>query len=123
MKPYKIGGTLADNVLKYGTGAYNETILLNYNQTTDNIWHIQSSSNDSGLHPTQKPLKLMKMLIEMTTLPEQIVLDPFSGSGTTLVAAMKLKRHYIGFENNETYFTIAQERLEKEKKAMESMLF
>lgn len=111
MKPYKIGGTLADNVLKYEVGAYNEKILDKYNQKTNNLFFIESQNSDKGLHPTQKPLKLMELLIELTTTKEQIILDPFAGSATTLVAAYNLERHFIGFEKSKEYYDIALQRL------------
>ncbi|MBQ9235321.1 MAG: site-specific DNA-methyltransferase [Alphaproteobacteria bacterium] len=111
MKPYKIGGTLADNVLEYDLGAYNENILSKYHQKPDNIFHIEAQTTDKGLHPTQKPLQLMKLLIELTTKKNQIVLDPFAGSSTTLIAALELDRHFIGFEQDENYFTISQNRI------------
>lgn len=52
MKPYKIGGTLADNVLQYKLGAFNEAILDKYNQKTNNLFIVASDSSDRGLHPT-----------------------------------------------------------------------
>ena len=112
MKPYKIGGTLADNVLEYEVGAYNEKILDKYNQKTNNLFFIKSQHSDKGLHPTQKPLKLMELLIELTTTKEQIVLDPFAGSATTLVAAYNLDRHFIGFEKSKEYYSIAKQRID-----------
>lgn len=112
MKPYKVGGTLADNILEHKLGAFNENILQKYNQKPNNIFCIESESCDRGLHPTQKPLKLMKLLIELTTKPNQVVLDPFAGSSTTLVAASQLDRHFIGFEKSKEYFEISKERLE-----------
>lgn len=123
MKPYKIGGTLADNIIEYGTGAFNESVLQKYDQESNNIIHIKSNPQDSGLHPTQKPLNLMKILIEMATKEEQIVLDPFCGSATSLVAAMQLNRKYIGYENNPTYFSIAQERIRQEMINIQTQLF
>ena len=110
-KPYRIGGTLADNVLETGVGAYNEAILNKYGLSADNILHIGSESSDTGLHPTQKPLILMKILIELTTLENQTVLDPFCGSGTTLLAAKQLNRSYLGFEKDSFYFEKAKKRL------------
>ncbi|MDR1748348.1 MAG: site-specific DNA-methyltransferase [Spirochaetaceae bacterium] len=120
-KPYKIGGTIADNVLQFNLGAYNENILKNYGQEPNNIFCIQSQNSDCGLHPTQKPLKLMELLIELTTVEEQIVCDPFCGSGTTLIAALKLNRKYIGFEKDEHYYSVTIDRLEKEKLLINSM--
>jgi site-specific DNA-methyltransferase (adenine-specific) len=121
-KPYKIGGTIADNVLQYGLGAFNEDILHKYGQEPDNVLHFQSQRSDTGLHPTQKPLKLMELLIDLSTVEHQIVLDPFCGSGTTLIAAIKLDRHYIGIEKEEYYYNIALHRIEDEKGDMGSLL-
>jgi len=113
-KPYKIGGTIADNVLQYNLGAFNETILKKYGQEPDNMFHIQSQQSDIGLHPTQKPLKLMELLIELTTVEKQTVLDPFCGSATTLIAALRLNRRYIGFEKEESYYAAALNRINEE---------
>ena len=55
----------------------------------------------------------MKALIELSTQKNQLILDPFAGSGTTLLAAKELNRNYIGFELNNNYFNIAQERLKR----------
>jgi site-specific DNA-methyltransferase (adenine-specific) len=110
-KPYKIGGTIADNILQYNVGAFNEKILSNYEQEPNNIFAINAQKSDCGLHPTQKPLRLMELLIDLTTLENQIVLDPFCGSGTTLVAAKKLNRKFIGIEKEKNYFLIANVRL------------
>lgn len=64
-------------------------------------------------HPTEKPVDLMKILIENSSNEGEIVIDPFAGAGSTLVAASLLNRHYIGFELDETYFNIAQNRLDE----------
>lgn len=54
-------------------------------------------------HPTAKPVSLMEVLIRNSSNKGDIVLDPFCGGGSTLVAAKNLARHYIGFEINEQY--------------------
>lgn len=115
MKPYKIGRTLADNIIEQSLGAYNEKILTKYKQESNNMFCFSSQKNDTGLHPTQKPLALMSLLIELTTIEGQTILDPFAGSGTTLIAASQLNRHFIGFENCQEYYNIALKRLEIEK--------
>ena len=88
-KPYKIGTTIADNALNYGVGPYNEEAFLQYVESPDNVLNCGFGQGEGGLHPTQKPVRLMQALIELTTKPDQIVLDPFAGSGSTLVAARK----------------------------------
>lgn len=69
---------------------------------------IQASKNH---HPTVKPLKLMSYLITLTTRENDVVLDPFVGSGTTVVAAAHLNRQGIGIEREEEYAKIAEARL------------
>ena len=110
-KPYRIGTTIADNVIRYGVGAYNETAFLNYADTPRNVLNCGYSSKEAGLHPTQKPVSLMKALIELTTVEDQLVLDPFCGSGSSLVAAKALQRQYLGFDVSEEYVEIANRRL------------
>lgn len=113
-KPYKIGTTIADNALEHGVGAYNEAAFMKYFPRPDNILDCGLGSKEGGLHPTQKPLKLMQALIELTTQKNQLVLDPYAGSGSTLLAAKLLGRRYVGFEINPEYVRICRERLEEE---------
>jgi site-specific DNA-methyltransferase (adenine-specific) len=63
-------------------------------------------------HPCQLPLHLMDRLILLTTDENDIILDPFSGTGTTAISAKRLGRQYIGFELDEKYAEISQEKLE-----------
>ena len=63
-------------------------------------------------HPTQKPEKLLAKIILAGSNPGDIVFDPFMGSGTTSVVAMKLGRKYLGIELDETYCSFAEKRLE-----------
>ena len=65
----------------------------------------------SNSHPTVKPIALMEYLIKMVTKPGGVVLDPFAGSGTTLVAAKKNGYNYIGIELTEEYIPIIKARL------------
>lgn len=65
-----------------------------------------------GNHPTQKPISLLKRIITAASRPGDTVLDPFSGSGTTGVAAALLDRKFIGIDINEEYLGIAKKRYE-----------
>lgn len=103
-----------NTVLRYGvglfhaensTGGFQSNILENIPRDT-----IQEEFNT---HHTPKPLALMEKLIELCVPPDPkiLVLDPFAGSGTTLVAAKKLGRSYIGIEINPEYVAIINKRL------------
>jgi len=71
---------------------------------------------EGRLHPAQKPQRLMQALIELVTIPGQVVLDPFAGSGTTIVAALELDRKGIAIERSQDYCNIIEERVNKIKK-------
>ena len=72
---------------------------------------ILKINNDTGLHPTQKPVALMEYLIKTYTNEGDTVFDGFMGSGSTLVACKNLNRKGIGIELDEKYFKIAEERI------------
>ncbi|WP_337996212.1 site-specific DNA-methyltransferase [Oleispirillum naphthae] len=65
----------------------------------------------SKVHPTQKPVALMREYIRQSTRPGDIVLDPFMGSGTTGVAALELGRRFVGVEIDENHFRVACDRM------------
>ncbi len=70
---------------------------------------------DDRCHPTQKPIKLLRELIADFAQPNATILDPFAGSGTTLVAAKQLGRRFIGIEIEPKYVAICKERLKQEQ--------
>ena len=74
---------------------------------------IQSQRLDGSklTHPNEKPVDLMKRLIESTTKPNDLILDPFAGSGTTLVAALQSGRRYMGVEISPEHYATAQRRI------------
>lgn len=72
---------------------------------------IPVTVQNAKLHPTMKDLRAMEYLVRTLSKPNDIVLDPFMGSGTTGVACKKLSRNFIGIELDETYFKTAQQRL------------
>lgn len=67
-----------------------------------------------GEHPTQKPISLIYHFLRIHTKTDDVVLDPFMGSGTTAVAARKMGRHYIGAEIAKDYYDMAQKRIKDE---------
>ena len=70
---------------------------------------IHANKTGNSLHPTEKPIELMKTIIDANV--GEIVLDPFAGSGSTLVACKQLGRKYIGIELSQKYCDTANERL------------
>jgi site-specific DNA-methyltransferase (adenine-specific) len=83
---------------KYDKGIYNYPICHGHERTK---------------HPTQKPLELMKVLIEKHSSEKDVVLDPFGGSGTTAVAALQTKRKYILIEKSTEYYNISLDRIQQ----------
>ncbi len=71
------------------------------------------SERREGKHPTQKPEYLLERIILASTEDGQIVLDPFCGSGTTGVEALRFGRKFIGIDVNKEYLQISQRRMEK----------
>lgn len=107
---------------KYYMGCYEYIALfrkgkdkpINNNGTPDilkiPIKKLKDKDN-KNLHDTEKPVELMKILIENSSNPGEIVLDPFMGIGTTGVACKELGRDFIGIEIDKKYYDIAKERI------------
>jgi site-specific DNA-methyltransferase (adenine-specific) len=73
---------------------------------------VKNVSSEKINHPCQLPLAMIMRLLQMVVPPQGLVVDPFSGSGTTPVAAKKLGRHWIGIESDKTYYTESIIRLQ-----------
>lgn len=93
---------------------YNKKKNATYNQHCKNCV-VKFPSGRGKVHPTEKPLKLFKHLIEVSSNPGDLVFDPFAGSGTTAVASKNLNRNYIVCELNEEYVEIIKNRLSTNK--------
>jgi site-specific DNA-methyltransferase (adenine-specific) len=113
MKPYRIGGTITDNILENEVGAMNIDACRLNGSSPANLLEFGFKKKEKRIHEAQKPLELIEHLIRLTTKENQLVLDPFMGSGTTAVAAKMLRRSFIGFEANPDYHTGSLERLEQ----------
>ena len=82
---------------------------------TKSIWRFPAESAKKVGHPAPFPVELPYRCIQLYTFEEDVVLDPFCGVGTTCIAALKTKRHYIGIDINEEYVEKAQERINRFK--------
>jgi site-specific DNA-methyltransferase (adenine-specific) len=79
-----------------------------------NVWRFSTPATEEkqhGKHPTQKPTALIARCLRATTDPGDVVLDPFTGSGSTGVATLKLGRHFVGCEQDKAYARLAATRL------------
>ena len=91
---------------------------FNFDVNFTNVWSFAQVMHSPGrrtkgdyLHPTEKPLEIMKRLVEMLTPEGGTVLDPFAGSGTTALACKELGRNYICIEKEREYIDIIHQRL------------
>lgn len=82
------------------------------------VWTDIDFYKEKHLHPTQKPLRLIKRLVEASSNEGDIVLDPFAGSGSTQVACIHLNRHYIGIEMDTNYYQMASKRIALERSSL-----
>jgi site-specific DNA-methyltransferase (adenine-specific) len=103
-------GTFVENWLKWETGLIKTSFEFEQDQT--NIFNYKKPIKEEIIdHMTVKPVDLMERLIQVLSLEQQTVLDPFLGSGTTGVAAILQNRKFIGFEIEEKYANMSIERL------------
>lgn len=87
---------------------------LNQGKYATNLWRLPSlkgSSKEKVGHPSQKPENLIERIILSSSQPDDLVLDPFLGSGTTAVVAKKLHRQWIGIEKSGEYVELARKRI------------
>lgn len=82
------------------------------------IIRIRKEHESKVLHPCQKSVELLRYLIRTYTNEGDVVLDNAMGSGSTIVAAIKEKRHFLGIEKNEEYFEKASKRIKEEQKQL-----
>jgi site-specific DNA-methyltransferase (adenine-specific) len=82
---------------------------------TKSVWEFPSESARKVGHPAPFPLELPYRLIQLYTFSGEVTLDPFMGSGQSAIAALKVGRHFIGYEVNETYLNLALDRIRDSK--------
>ena len=89
---------------------------LNGKRISD-VWYFDRVAGKKQLHQNQKPLELIQQIIEKSSKENDLVLDPFMGSGSTGVACINTNRNFIGIEKDETYFKIAKKRIDEAEKS------
>ncbi len=82
--------------------------------STKSVWNFPAESARRVGHPAPFPLALPTRLIELYTYSNDVVLDPFMGSGTTAVAAVRSRRHFVGYEISNEYIEVAERRVQRE---------
>jgi site-specific DNA-methyltransferase (adenine-specific) len=86
-------------------------------EATLDLWHIRPESARRVGHPAPFPVELPQRLIELYSFKDDLILDPFLGSGTTAVAAVRTNRRYVGYDSDPTYIKLARQRVADEKMA------
>jgi len=104
---------------------YDAMRKINDGKQMKSVWTLPSPNGNEkvfGKHPTQKPIALLERIILASTNEGDLVMDPFSGSSTTGVAAIRLKRRFVGIELESEYLSLSVKRLEQEINARKSSL-
>jgi len=81
-------------------------------ELTKSVWQFPTESASRVGHPAPFPVELPRRLIELYTFEGDVILDPFTGSGTTAIAALETKRHFVGYEIDPEYAALAHQRIQ-----------
>ena len=84
-------------------------------EATTDVWEIPAESARRVGHPAPFPVELPQRLVELYTFVDDLVLDPFMGSGTTAVAAQRCGRRFVGYDTESSYVEIAEQRIQAER--------
>ncbi len=82
-------------------------------ELTKSVWTFSAESAQKIGHPAPFPVELPHRLIQLYTFKDEVVLDPFCGSGSSCIAAIKAKRRYIGYDIKEEYVKLAEQRIKE----------
>lgn len=113
--PYKRFGVTYEPIYFCWKGSLPRDLIKAHHATFD----IPVNAKEKQ-HPNEKPEELYRTLINLSTFPKEIVLDPTAGSGRALTAAIKLDRHPIGIEKDDDWFILMQENLRKAKEEIDA---
>lgn len=99
--------------MEYAVVLYRDKLpkFNNNGEMIKNYFHWDTDSSYPKIHPTQKPIPLLKRLIEIFTDEGDVVIDPVAGSGSTLRACMELNRHSYGFEIKKEFVELAKDKM------------
>lgn len=103
------------DILKFNCPYNKVSQTFNPQMGFTDVWNDIDFYKEKHLHPTQKPIKLIRRLIEASSNEGDIILDPFSGAGSTQISCIQLKRHYIGIELDKNYYEIGLKRIKDEE--------
>ncbi len=90
-------------------------------EATTDVWEIPTESATRVNHPAPFPVELPERLIQLYTYRGDLVVDPFMGSGSTAVAAVRSERHFVGYDTDPDYVAAARRRLDDERAAVEQV--
>ncbi len=99
--------------------AYGTIYKDEFMEATTDLWDIPAESATRVGHPAPFPVELPQRLIELYTYRGDLVLDPFMGSGTTAVASVRTRRHFVGYDTDPSYLALARERIAVEQRRID----
>ena len=100
-----------DTYVRHNPGRQNTITRDEFLEYTKSVWTFAAEAASKIGHPAPFPVELPRRLIQLYTLADEVVLDPFMGSGQTAIAARKSGRHFVGYETNAAYVELAMRRL------------
>lgn len=103
-----------DTFRRNGEGKESTIARDDFLEWTKSVWTFPAISARQVGHPAPFPLELPRRLIQLYTFKDDVVLDPFAGSGTTCIAAREAGRHYVGYDTRQEYVELAEKRLRGE---------
>ena len=100
-----------DTYTRHNPGRKNTIGRDEFLEYTKSVWTFAAEAASKIGHPAPFPIELPRRLIQLYSLADEVVLDPFMGSGQTAIAALRAGRHFVGYETNAAYVELATRRL------------
>ncbi len=108
-----------DRFKRPGKGRESTISRDDFLEWTKSVWRFPTESARRVGHPAPFPVELPRRLIELYTFKDDVILDPFLGSGSTAIAALQSGRHYVGYELDATYADLARRRIAGGKQGLQ----